>query len=461
MNDSVSEIYNQDEYPAMSHPTGHPSVIAASSIFGGLRTAPVQHARVLEIGCSSGHHILPMAAAFPQASFTAIDLSENAIAKAKELARQAGIHNVNFLCVDILQWQPSPEQYDYIIAHGFFSWVADDAKAALLQLCANALTKQGVAMISYNTQPGWSLRQPLREMTQTLRNLPACKGSAMTALDLIENAMEGTDTDYGMYLLSLVRDAKAKGEQQLKFDDLGPINDPCYFSQFIQWCDAAGLKYVSESDIALSNPAMLPEGAKSLLPNLRSDPMMQQQLADFFTGRTFRTSLVCKKEALLQQPDWEEVSQFSIELLLPIPETGNAITDQIGRVINEAQPDCLPIRQLLSRIDSCGPEQAVTVMLQLAQLGLLRLRSVGHSYSREIPERPQLSPLNLIHLREGKPIVDAMHNPCKLSKNDLELLAYCDGQHSFDAIMRKCKSEKQVEAAHALLQHMLDRGLLR
>jgi hypothetical protein len=50
---------------------------------------------------------------------------------------------------------------------------------------------------------------------------------------------------------------------------------------------------------------------------------------------------------------------------------------------------------------------------------LLRLRSVGHFYQRELPEKPQLSALN-----------------------------------------RKCKNDKQVEAAYALLKHMLDQGLL-
>jgi 2-polyprenyl-3-methyl-5-hydroxy-6-metoxy-1,4-benzoquinol methylase len=460
MTDSVAAIYNREDYPSMSHPTGHPSIMAASAIFGGLRTTQVPTSRILEIGCASGHHILPIAAAFPDASITAVDLSNHAIEKAQSIAQSAKITNAQFLCADIKNWRPSAHQYDYIIAHGFFSWVDDEAKSALLDICQHALTPNGVAMISYNTQPGWALRQPLREMTNALRHMPACKNSSILALDLIESAMEGTDTDYGKYLISLIKDAKAKGEQQLKFDDLGPINDPCYFSQFVQWCQAAGLKYVSESDIALSNPAMLPEGAKSLLPNLRNDPLLQQQLADFFTGRTFRTSLICRADANLWQPTWEEVAEFSIELLMPIPATGNPITDRIAEVIHQEQPDCVPMRELLADIQTCEPEQAVTVILQLAQLGILRLRSIPYRSLQSMPEHPRLSLLNEHYLKAGLSIVDAMHNPCKIAPSDRKVLLNCNGINSFDDIMRQCADEKQVQSAHALLQFMNDRGLL-
>jgi cyclopropane fatty-acyl-phospholipid synthase-like methyltransferase len=151
----------------------------------------VGKARILEIGCSSGHHILPIAAAFPDASFTAIDISTSAIQQARALADRTGIRNVRFHHADILSWRNEAEPFDYIIAHGFFSWVADEAKTALLRLCHDSLGENGVAMISYNTLPGWSLRMPLRDITQTLRRLPACHDSSMAALDLLGSAMRG------------------------------------------------------------------------------------------------------------------------------------------------------------------------------------------------------------------------------------------------------------------------------
>ena len=55
------------------------------------------------------------------------------------------------------------EKFDYIICHGVYSWVLEATRAAILRLCRDGLTNHGVAYISYNTYPGWRLRQVVRE----------------------------------------------------------------------------------------------------------------------------------------------------------------------------------------------------------------------------------------------------------------------------------------------------------
>ena len=112
----VAAIYQEESYPAMSHPPAHPSVIAATALLGGLRMPPLARLRILEIGCSTGHHILPIAAAYPDAQITAIDFSPAAIAEAQRLAAIASITNVNFICADLLQWQAPEQAFDCIIA---------------------------------------------------------------------------------------------------------------------------------------------------------------------------------------------------------------------------------------------------------------------------------------------------------------------------------------------------------
>jgi hypothetical protein len=145
---------------------------------------------------------------------------------------------------------------------------------------------------------------------------------------------------------------------------------------------------------------------------------------------------------------------------MPIPATGNPITDRIAEVIHQVQPDCVPIRELLADIQTCDPEQAVTVILQLAQLGILRLRSIPYRSLKSMPEHPRLSLLNEHYLKAELSIVDALHNPCKIAPADRKVLLYCNGINSFEDIMRQCNDEKQVQSTHELLQFMNDRGLL-
>ena len=59
---------------------------------------------------------------------------------------------------------PPAASFDYVIAHGVYSWVAPAVRDRLLALCRSALADDGVAYISYNALPGGRLREALRDM---------------------------------------------------------------------------------------------------------------------------------------------------------------------------------------------------------------------------------------------------------------------------------------------------------
>jgi len=445
-----------DFYPAMSHPPAHPSLMAATAWLGGVRLAPDHEWKILEIGCASGHHILPIAETYPQARITAIDVDADAIAEAQRLARLADLGNIEFLCADLSTWQAPAQHYDLIIAHGVFSWVDDRTKSALLSLCHRALKTQGVAMISYNTQPGWALRQPLREMTLALgASLP----SAEQALGWMETSLAGRDDNYARHLLEIIQDTRAKGDQQLKFDDLAPINDPCYFSQFIHWCEQAGLTYVGETDSTLANTQLLGSAAQQSLRALQGQPLLMEQMADFLTGRTFRCSLIARRDVVRSMPSAEEWSALCVESLMPIPDTGHAVTDALASAIAAAEPDCLPLAELLEKSPRLALADVIPVIIRLLQLGMIHLRLSPVRIAAEMPSHPRLSALNLDHLAQGKPVVDAYHRPCRLSANDRNWLRLCDGTISFEQLIKACRDEKQAHALHELLAHLHQRGL--
>ena len=55
----------------------------------------------LDVGCGAGRAVLTLAAAFPNSRFTGYDLSGEAIAAAREEARQRGLHNIRFEARDV------------------------------------------------------------------------------------------------------------------------------------------------------------------------------------------------------------------------------------------------------------------------------------------------------------------------------------------------------------------------
>jgi hypothetical protein len=67
--------YDLLPYPSMPITYTQPAHLAALATLFGLAAPAVDRARVLEFGCASGGNIIPLAARFPHASFSGIDLS--------------------------------------------------------------------------------------------------------------------------------------------------------------------------------------------------------------------------------------------------------------------------------------------------------------------------------------------------------------------------------------------------
>jgi 2-polyprenyl-3-methyl-5-hydroxy-6-metoxy-1,4-benzoquinol methylase len=72
--------------------------------------------RMLDAGCGSGRMLNRLAALYPRSRFVGMDLSSEAIARAREDASQAGRDNVEFVAVDLSDFDQTaePEAFDFI-----------------------------------------------------------------------------------------------------------------------------------------------------------------------------------------------------------------------------------------------------------------------------------------------------------------------------------------------------------
>jgi trans-aconitate methyltransferase len=78
MTRSFAELYVAEAYPAMSHPAADPAVNVAVARAVGLDVADPAGARILEIGCGTGHHILSLANRWPRSEFSSITVRVDA-----------------------------------------------------------------------------------------------------------------------------------------------------------------------------------------------------------------------------------------------------------------------------------------------------------------------------------------------------------------------------------------------
>ena len=121
-------------------------------------------ARVLEIGCAGGGNLIPFAAAHPQAHVVGIDLSQVQIDQGRARAQALGLDNLELLAGDIARMDlDALGQFDFVIAHGVYSWVPPEVQEALLSAFRRLLAPEGVAYVSYNVYPGWKSKEILRD----------------------------------------------------------------------------------------------------------------------------------------------------------------------------------------------------------------------------------------------------------------------------------------------------------
>ena len=119
---------------------------------------------MLELGCGDGGNLIPMALGLPGSSFVGIDTAARAIGRGQALARALELDNVTLEAGAIEDFAPAPGGFDYVIAHGVYSWVPAAVRDRLLAVCRAALAERGVAYVSYNALPGGRVREALRDM---------------------------------------------------------------------------------------------------------------------------------------------------------------------------------------------------------------------------------------------------------------------------------------------------------
>src|SRR4051812_46199373 len=155
-------VYDSVRYSNYPYGQTHPDRLATVAILYGLHPPDPFTARVLEIGCGAGGNLIAMAAATPGLSALGVDLAAGPIADGQRAIAEIGLTNVELRRGDVREL-PDLGEFDYVVAHGVYSWIPPDARDALLASIRSVLTPTGVAYVSFNAEPGGYFRRMLRD----------------------------------------------------------------------------------------------------------------------------------------------------------------------------------------------------------------------------------------------------------------------------------------------------------
>lgn len=302
-NDVQQTIYSELGYKSMPFPYTTPATLEAYAALVGVSAPNPKNARVLELGATYGGNIISQALFNPDATFVGIELSQEQVEKGNEVIANAGLTNVSLIQSDIASIGSEIGAFDYIIAHGVYSWVDDGVKEALLRLINEHLAEDGIAYISYNTYPGWHTMDEVRQLmmfsnrdkTQFNHKEKVLHGKTIGSIVGSQILKYDNLKERNSKFLGALRSVMQKDEYYVGHDHLEPNNDPVYFYQFNDHLGAHNLAYLCDADLTLSMVRSFDADIADTLDKLAlNDHVAQEQYLDFMLDTTFRKSIICK-----------------------------------------------------------------------------------------------------------------------------------------------------------------------
>ncbi len=459
-----------DEIPYLSHAfsDSHPDRLATMATIFGMRPANIQHCSVLELGCASGGNIMPMAEQLPHSTFTGIDYSQVQIDQGQDRIDELGLTNITLTNMDIMDLDDNFGMFDYIIAHGVYSWVPKNIKEKVMEVCARHLNPQGVAYVSYNVYPGWHLFGIVRDIMlygAKDHTLPADRlEHARKALELVTESVS-TDTPYGKLLFDKWNSIKSEQDYYLFHEFLEEDNNPVYFHEFVAHASQQNLQFLCDLGTSVTELSELTSNQQDLLHASASNTIEIEQHMDFINNRTLRKTLLCHQEIQLDRenlanqimnlhvrsqakPESTPVNVNSAETITfksPVGRisTNNPLIKSILVQLVEGSPATHPVAEILKYSEpathqDCTPTSGKVIPDETREVlqFLYEFDSSGHIefstqpslYATRAPDKPEVTRLNRLQARKGEPVFNLRHRRIPLTEFQAFILQLLDGK---------------------------------
>lgn len=464
--------YDEISYPSYAYIHTAPEVMGAVARLFGMIPHDLENARVLEIGCASGGNILPMAARYPNATFVGIDHSDVQINLAEKAAEAMKLGNVRLHARSILDVKFKTEKFDFIIAHGVYSWVSAVVRKRVLEICGDNLSKKGVVYISYNTLPGWNSVKTIRDMMLYHgRNFsdPAQKVlEARRMLNFVAENIQASASPHKQLMEYEIKTLQDVDDNYLLHDHLEATNDPCYFHEFITQAEKHGLQYLADVDLPTMYLGNHTDQVSSTLMQLGSN-IEQEQYLDFINNRRFRMTLLTHDnvelkrnidipsiESLLFLPNFalKEPGSInvrtSVESLDIVKANDTEIKAKItGRIACACYIELLrsaPVPQSLDDIVKLAvknlnndSEEDIrlsfgTIIPQMIFQGILSITSGKPGFTKNIMEKPEVFMPARVQAMTSVAIPNMLHQTIKLSDDRRVVAQYITGENTKEQI---------------------------
>ncbi len=332
---------------------------------------PAENFTYCELGFGQGVS-LNIHAAASAGAFSGTDFNPQQASYAAQLAAAAG-SNLNVYDDSFADFgKRDLPQFDYIGLHGIWSWISRSNRQHIVDFVDKHLKRGGVLSISYNCLPGLAALEPLRKLF-LLHGQYA--GEGRLSSDRVKSAVEFTDRlfqarpQYAFSSPSIAprfEEIKTSSVHYIAHEYFNADWECMYFS------DVAEM--LAEARLTHAGSAMPPENVRGLgmsqeaqdYLNTVHDPVLYQQMYDYFVNRVFRKDLFVRGALPLSGPEQNErIRQQQFVLVRHPSDVGMSMDVGMGSI--SFKPEIYkPVLDVLAE-DGFTPKRLGEIQARLAE----------------------------------------------------------------------------------------------
>ena len=298
----------------------HPSQLSAIATLHNVSPPTLRAPRILELGSATGDNLLTIAATLPESECVGVELESELVQESSQHVKLAGLQNISFICGDASACgtdTPFDRPFDFIIAHGLFSWIPKRLQPKLLDECTRLLAPGGLLYLSYNCYPRWHELEPWRKLMMLHQDGHPPEQARKTLArfrQLIPNG--GSPPAHLKTLESLEERLRTSPDFYLAHEYLLDENNPVYFVDIARELQQRGVGYVGDAQLGLDRltTRISSEEATALERLDGGDRLLREQHLDLLFNIGFRRGIWRKgpiAESFVEDRLWE------LELLSP------------------------------------------------------------------------------------------------------------------------------------------------
>ncbi|MFM7674517.1 MAG: class I SAM-dependent methyltransferase [Synechococcus sp.] len=314
------------------YPEQSPEIISLAALINGHRPPDLNAPfRYLDLGCGQGFHLCLLAACYPHASFTGIDLNPEHIAHGRHLAARAGLQNIQFLRGDFVRLAQDPPRdwppFDLACAHGVATWVSPEVREAMVSLASQLVREGGLFYVSYNTMPGWLGMVPFQHAVNSFQSRESAGAESLRAATAFFGSLKEASASLFQYQPDLAARLALLPRQDGSYL-LQEYNHQCWQPAFVDSMindlASGGFNYLGSATLPENFDGLLPPAQRDLV-TAQADRALAELCRDLLVNKGFRRDVYAKG----RDPIWRREMELTIDRIQVISLVSvNQVTDE-------------------------------------------------------------------------------------------------------------------------------------